>query len=100
MRYAIRFAIAAILWFAFTGAAAAFCYQPSPPSTLSKPRKPSVPWCVNEWNRTHTCDSWEINNYNSAVERYNRDVEDYIHDLQRYVDDAVEYAKCEIGTLD
>jgi len=24
-----------------------YCYEPSPP--WSKPIKPSVPWCVNEW---------------------------------------------------
>jgi len=76
----------------------AFCSEPSKP--WSKPSKPSVPFCVNEWAKTHTCDDWEINSYNSAIQDYNRQVEAYIEALRRYVDEAVEYANCEIGSLD
>ena len=37
----------------------------------SKPTKPSVPYCVNEWSNTHTfCDDWTINSYNRDVENY------------------------------
>ena len=39
-----------------------FCYEPSPP--WSKPSKPMVPWCVDEWTNTHTCSDWEIDSYN------------------------------------
>lgn len=78
-------------------AALAWCSEPSPP--MFKPTKPTVPWCVNEWDNTHTCDDWEIDSYNDEVRRYRRDVEDYVDDLQDYVNDAVEYANCEIESL-
>ena len=37
----------------------AWCSEPmapSAPSTWSKPTKPMVPYCVNEWNNTHAYD--------------------------------------------
>lgn len=75
----------------------AFCAEPSPP--FSKPNKPSTPYCINEWNNTHTCDDWQINSYNNEIEAYNRDVERYIRDLESYVSEAAEYARCEINSL-
>ena len=51
-----------------------FCYAPTAPSNWdrpTKPTKPMVPFCVNEWNNTHTCDDWTINSYNNDVEYYN-----------------------------
>tara|TARA_B100001027_G_scaffold192960_1_gene148019 strand:+ start:168 stop:416 length:249 start_codon:yes stop_codon:yes gene_type:complete len=80
---------------------------PSVPSSWSKPTKPSVPYCVNEWSNTHTCDDWTINSYNRDVENYRYEVESYQRELQYYVDeaqrflnDAYDYANCEIRNLD
>ena len=81
-------------------AAYSFCSAPSEPGIFSRPTKPSVPFCVNEFTRTHTCDSWEISSYNSALRSYQYEVESYVSDLQRYVDDARAYAECEIRNLD
>lgn len=67
---------------------------------MYKPSKPMTPFCVNEWNNTHTCDEWQINSYYSDLDQYRYEVENYINDLQRYVDDAVDYAQCEIRSLD
>ena len=90
---------------------------PSTPSNWNKPTKavkPSVPFCVNEWNNTHTCDEWTISSYNndvsfynSQLQRYNNEVEEYSRKLQYYVDEArnfanqaLDYANCEIRNLD
>ena len=80
---------------------------PSAPSSWSKPTKPSVPFCVNEWNNTHTCDDWTITSYNNDLQNYRYDVENYQRELQYYVDEAqrfvndvYEYANCEIRNLD
>ena len=88
----------------------AWCSEPiapSAPSSWSKPTKPSVPFCVNEWNNTHTCDDWTITSYNNDLQNYRYDVENYQRELQYYVDeaqrfinDAYEYANCEIRNLD
>ena len=90
--------------------AGAFCYEPSAPdapSTFIRPSKPSTPYCVNEYARTHTCDDWEFNSWRSALEQYQNEVEDYIQKLRNYANEAsdfasevVEYAKCEIRNLD
>jgi hypothetical protein len=80
---------------------------PSAPSTYSKPSKPSVPFCVNEFSNTHTCDDWTINSYNSDLDRYRDEVDDYQSSLQSFVNDsggfareALDYANCEIRNLD
>jgi len=90
--------------------ALAWCSEPrapSAPSTYSKPSKPSVPFCVNEFSNTHTCDDWTINSYNSDLDRYRYEVDDYQRSLQSFVNDAgdfareaLEYANCEIRNLD
>jgi len=67
-----------------------FCYEPSPP--WSKPSKPMVPWCVDEWTNTHTCSDWEIDNYNYEVQNY-------IYDLQNYLYESEDYVNCEINSL-
>ena len=77
----------------------AWCSEPSV-SYLYTPTKPSVPWCVNEWNNTHTCDEWEIDSYYSDIEAYNNDVEGFIYQLNNYVDEAVKYARCRMGELE
>ena len=92
----VVFVISALLMGVST--AQAYCYEPSPP--MYRPSKPMTPFCVNEWNNTHTCDEWQINSYYSDLDQYRYEVENYINDLQRYVDDAVDYAQCEIRSLD
>ena len=74
-----------------------FCYEPSPP--WSKPSKPMVPWCVDEWTNTHTCSDWEIDNYNYEVQNYNYEVQSYIYELQNYLYEAEDYVNCEINSL-
>jgi len=81
----------------FSTTAYGWCSPPSPP--IYKPIKPSVPWCVNEWNNTHTCDDWEISSYNNSINNYNYEVQSYIMDLQNYLDAARNYANCEIDSL-
>ena len=76
----------------------AYCSQPSAP--YSKPSKPTVPFCVNEWSNTHTCDDFTIQNYNNNLESYRYEVQNYVRELQRYVDNAVAYANCEIDNLE
>jgi len=101
--------IITILILMFPANAFSFCSDPlapSPPSNWNKPSKPSVPFCVNEFTNTHTCDDWEISNYNNEIENYRRDLEDYQRELQDYVDqanrfanDAYRYAECEINSI-
>ena len=74
-----------------------FCYEPSPP--WSKPSKPTVPWCVDEWTNTHTCSSWEIDNHNYEFQNYNYEVQNYIYELQNYLYEAEDYVNCEINSL-
>jgi len=74
-----------------------YCYEHSPP--WSKPTKPSMPWCVNEWNNTHTCSDWEIESYYSDIRIYYYDVENYVNDLNNYLYDAEDYVRCEINSL-
>lgn len=90
--------LAAILVMGAAQPATAFCSDPSPP--WSKPSPPTTPYCVNTWDNTHTCNDWEIDSYNRQVRAYRDEVEAYVAALQRYVDDAVEYAKCEINSLE
>ena len=79
-----------------------FCYAPTAPSNWdrpTKPTKPMVPFCVNEWNNTHTCSDWEIESYYSDIRNYNYEVESYVNDLQNYLYDAEDYVRCEINSL-
>ena len=77
----------------------AFCIEPSV-SFLDTPIKPSVPYCVNEWNNTHTCDEWELSNYYGDIESYNNEVENFINELNDYIDESVDYAKCRMAELE
>lgn len=83
-----------------SGAAHALCYEPDPPSRSYKPSKPIVPFCVNEWNNTHTCDEWQISAYNSDVMTYNSEIDDYVRRLRLYLSEAEEYVRCEIRSLE
>ena len=78
--------------------AGAFCSAPSAPFG-GAPSKPSAPYCVNEWNNTHTCDAWEIDSYNNALENYKRELEDFVSDLKDYLRGAQDYVNCEIRNL-
>jgi hypothetical protein len=73
------------------------CYEPSAPYFSAS--EPSVPWCVNEWENTHTCSDWEIDSYYQSIRNYNYEVENYVNELQNYVDDAVLYAQCEMNNI-
>ena len=90
--------VAGIVTIGFSSAATAFCMEPSAPGY--RPDKPSVPWCVNEFAGTHTCDEWEINDYYASIDRYNSEVSDYINQLNLYIDEAVAYARCEVANLE
>ena len=87
--------------------AGVYCSKPSVPSFYDqKPIKPSVPFCVNDFMKTHTCDDFTISQYNSEVETYNSrlrsynsSVEIYIAELNRYVRKARDYAQCEVDNL-
>lgn len=80
-----------------TSCAFGFCMEPTAP--YYEPQKPSVPYCVNEILRTHTCDEWQISQYNREIENYNSEVEEYINQMRAYVDDAIAYAKCKIDSI-
>lgn len=88
---------AIILSFVLTSTASAFCREPSPP--MFKPEKPMAPYCVDTYTNTHDCEEYVIDSYYADLEDYNYEVEFYIRDLQAYVEDAVEYAECEINSL-
>ena len=107
MKKLLGIVVLGLLWNSF---AYAYCSAPFTPSNWNrptKPMKPSVPFCVNEYSNTHTCDEWTINSYNNDVDYYNSqlqsysyDVDDYVRKLQNFVNDAQEYANCEIRNLD
>lgn len=87
--------------------AVAYCSEPRAPANyLSKPTKPTAPFCVNEFLRTHTCDDWQIDRYNSEVReyndtlrRFNLDLQIYANELESYVREARDYAQCELDRL-
>lgn len=88
----------------------AYCTPPSPPSELSKPEKPTppeAPFCINTLAHTSSCDAFEteeynsdVDDYNEALQQYKSSVADFIKTLQEYADAALEYAKCEVNSLD
>jgi hypothetical protein len=96
----------------WAGVAAAYC--PPPPSHLSigysKPRKPvrpTPPLCVNTILKTHTCEDFQIQMYNSEIQsynmqldRYNNEVRNYIEELKIFVKKIEQYAICEINSLE
>ena len=75
-----------------------YCSSPSVPYG-GAPSKPSAPYCVNEWNNTHTCDDWTIDSYQKDLRSYQYEVERFIDDLQDYLRDAQDYVNCEIRSL-
>ena len=93
-----RFNVALVIFMAFSTVAGAFCSEPS--IYLSTPSKPSVPFCVNEWDNTHTCDEWQIQSYYSDLESYRSEAQDFIDSLNEYVDEAMEYAQCRAAEME
>ena len=93
----IKHSFLAVLIAAINGQAYGFCIEPSAP--YYEPQKPSVPWCVNEWDNTHTCEQWEIDSYNLEIENFNREFDDYVSELEDYIQDAVAFAKCKIDEV-
>jgi len=77
----------------------AYCSEPSAPYG-GPPSKPSAPYCVNEWNNTHTCDDWEIDSYNNSLRNYKSEVEDYVRKLNNYLRDAQDYVNCQVRNID
>ena len=88
----------------------AFCSEPNAPdapSTFSRPDKPTIPFCVNTLDNTHTCEDWEIDSYNRDLRNYRDEVNDYVQDLRDYIDEAedyysevVAYTKCEVNDIE
>lgn len=73
----------------------AYCYEPSAPSApYGGP--PAAPYCFNEWNKTHTCDSYEIDSWIDEVNDYIRDMVNYAEEAQAYANEAVAFAQCRI----
>ena len=98
-KFTLLCTIAVALTISYSTKARAWCSEPSA-FFITTPIKPSVPWCVNEWNNTHTCDEWEIQSYYNELENYRREVDIFINDLNNFVDEAVDYAKCRALELD
>ena len=78
--------------------AGAYCSEPS--LYMSTPDKPSVPYCVNQWDNTHTCDEWELQSYYDDMENYSSDVQDFINALNDYVSEASDFAQCMANQLE
>lgn len=87
--------------------AGVYCSEPTAPTFYeTKPTKPDVPYCVNEFSGTNTCDEFTISSYNAEVEAYNSALRSYrssaqlyISELNSYLRDAKDYADCEVSHL-
>ncbi len=103
----IALSVLAVIFSVNFASAGMYCSEPTAPIFYeTKPSKPSVPYCVNEYSGTHTCDDFTIQNFNSEVETYNSrlrsyqsSAEYYITELNQYVRDAQAYAHCEASNL-
>ena len=105
-----KFLYVVIMLFLSSNFALAFCSEPSAPSapsTFNRPDKPTVPFCVDTFDNTHTCEDWEIDSYNRDLRNYRDEVDDYVQDLRDYIDEAedyysdvVAYAKCEVDDIE
>ncbi len=103
----VPLAILIIFYGAVSASAGIYCTAPEAPTFYGKkPAKPTVPFCLNEFNNTNTCDGFVINNYNAEIDTYNSDISKYnsdvdadIDQLNSYVREAQEYARCEASNL-
>lgn len=74
--------------------AGAFCTDPIAPSFQyfsGKPTPPIVPYCVDQYSNTHTCNDWEIQTYNADIDRFNQELEAYVAEIRRYARDIDSY---------
>jgi hypothetical protein len=91
-------AILMIICGARSATAGVYCTAPEVPTFYgTKPTRPTIPFCLNEF---------VIENYNAAVDIYNREISEYnseadlyIDELNRYVRDAQAYTRCEASNL-
>ena len=75
--------------------ARAFCSEPSAPDPpWSGP--PSTPYCFNEWDKTHTCDNWEIENWIDEINSYIDEMVTYANEANDFASGAVDFANCQI----
>jgi len=103
----IGLAVLAVILTTSYALAGVYCSAPTAPSFYdTKPTKPDVPYCVNEYSSTNTCDEFTIGSFNSEVESYNSalrsyrsSVELYISELNSYLREAKDYADCEVSNL-
>lgn len=74
----------------------AFCYEPTAPDApWGGP--PSPPYCFNEWDKTHTCQQWEIDSWIDEINSYIRKMVNYANEANEFASDAVDYANCQIA---
>jgi hypothetical protein len=103
----ISILILIIICGARSASAGIYCTAPEVPTFYeTKPTKPSIPFCSNEFSNTNTCDELTIDDYNARVDDYNdklskyqSSVDFYVFQLNKYVRDAQAYARCEASYL-
>lgn len=108
--YGLANLLALMIVVAFPMNAFAFCSAPTAPdapSLYGRPTKPQVPYCVDVYSRTHTCDDWQIDSYNAELANYQSELDLYFRRLKSYVSeadsfaaDALAYAQCEIRMVE
>jgi len=75
--------------------AQAFCSEPIAPSPpWGDP--PSAPYCYNEWDKTHTCESWEIDSWIDEINSFIDEMATYADEAQDFASYAVDFANCRI----
>jgi len=90
------FSLAALVLFVSDSSSVfGFCSEPSAPNAPWSP-PPTAPYCFNEWDRTHTCDQWEIDSWIDEINKYINEMADYANEAQEFARDAVDYANCQI----
>ena len=90
-----------------TACAGIYCTEPRAPAFYdTKPAKPYVPSCINEYSHTNTCNEYEISAYNSEIDSFNSklrmykaDADFYISQLNQYIGETKTYANCEASHL-
>lgn len=91
-RKAFAFSLAASIGLFLSGSSAGayygYCSEPSAPSFYA--RKPTKPYCAANRN----CSKFDVDSYNSEVDRYFRQLKQYASDVDRYYNGASAYLKC------
>ena len=65
-----------------------FCLEPRAPSLFAS--RPSKPYCAI----SRSCEQWQVDSYNSEVNRYFDALKNYLVDVDSYRKKAYEYAEC------